>query len=104
MLLIRCPYCRMVRPEIEFRHGGEAHIARPLDPAGQTDEQWAAYLYLRDNPKGLTAERWRHVHGCGRFFNGIRDTVTDRIVVTYEAGRPRPSDAEFAALKSEIAR
>lgn len=104
MLLIRCPYCAMVRPEIEFRHGGEAHIARPLDPAVQTDEQWAAYLYLRDNSKGLTAERWRHVHGCGRFFNGIRDTVTDRIVVTYEAGRPRPSDAEFAALKSEIAR
>ena len=31
MLLITCPYCGP-RPEIEFRCGGEAHIARPADP------------------------------------------------------------------------
>src|SRR5215217_3661181 len=30
MLLIPCPYCGEDRPEIEFRNGGEAHIARPL--------------------------------------------------------------------------
>ena len=29
------------------------------------------------NPKGLHVERWRHVHGCGRFFNAVRDTVSD---------------------------
>ena len=32
MLLIPCPYCGMDRPEIEFRYGGEAHIARPARP------------------------------------------------------------------------
>ena len=32
MLLIRCPYCGE-RPEIEFRYGGEAHIARAGTPA-----------------------------------------------------------------------
>ena len=79
MLLIPCPYCGP-RPELEFSYGGEAHIARPADPAALTDEQWADFLYARTNPKGAHAERWRHLHGCGRFFNLRRDTVTDRFL------------------------
>ena len=85
MLLIPCPHCG-VRPENEFRYSGEAHIARPLDPATLDDAAWADFLYMRRNPKGRHFERWRHVHGCGRFFNCIRDTVTDRIERTYPAG------------------
>ena len=85
MLLIACPYCGE-RPEIEFRHAGEAHIARPADPEALSDADWADFLYMRSNPKGRHAERWRHVHGCGRFFNCVRDTVTDRIERTYPAG------------------
>ena len=90
MLLIRCPYCEMERPEIEFRHAGAAHIARPADPAAASDAEWAEFLYHRDNPKGDTAERWRHVHGCGRFFNAVRHTVTDRFMATYKTGERRP--------------
>lgn len=90
MLLIRCPYCEAERPEIEFRYGGEAHIARPADPASVDDDSWAGFLYMRTNPKGVHAERWRHMQGCGRFFNALRDTVSDRILVTYKAGEPRP--------------
>jgi sarcosine oxidase, subunit delta len=89
MLMITCPYCREERPELEFRYAGEAHVARPLDPSALSDEEWAQYLYIRSNPKGLHAERWRHV-SCGRFFNAIRHTVTDQITVTYKAGEPRP--------------
>jgi sarcosine oxidase subunit delta len=89
MLLIACPYCGE-RPDIEFTYGGEAHIARPADPSATTDEEWAAFLYARTNPKGTLAERWRHAHGCGRFFNAIRDTVSDFFVTTYQAGEPRP--------------
>ena len=100
MLLIHCPYCEMVRPELEFRHGGEAHVVRPTDPAATTDAEWSAFLYLRKNPKGSHAERWRHIHGCGRFFNAVRNTVTDKIMVTYKAGAPKPDlaghDAEPA--------
>lgn len=96
MLLIACPHCGE-RPEIEFRYGGEAHVARPADPARYDDAQWEAFLYLRSNPKGLHAERWRHVHGCGRFFNAIRDTVSDKFVCTYKAGEKRP-DAPAAAI------
>jgi sarcosine oxidase subunit delta len=91
MLLIQCPYCRMARPEAEFRYAGEAHIARPPEPASVSDEAWAAFLYMRANPKGVHAERWRHIHGCGRFFNALRNTVSDQILATYEAGTPRPN-------------
>jgi sarcosine oxidase subunit delta len=92
MLLIRCPFCGP-RPENEFSHAGEAHIARPPDPAAVDDAVWTDYLYTRSNPKGAQAERWRHSHGCGRFFNSLRDTVSDRIVATYLVGQKRP-DAE----------
>lgn len=90
MLLIRCPYCEEHRPEIEFRNAGEAHIARPTDPSALDDHAWADFLFNRTNPKGLHVERWRHVHGCGRFFNAVRHTVTDKLLLTYRAGEPRP--------------
>jgi sarcosine oxidase subunit delta len=90
MLLISCPYCGMERPELEFRYGGEAHIARPQDPSRISDADWAEFLYFRSNPKGVLAERWRHVSGCGRFFNALRDTVSDNILAVYKLGEPRP--------------
>jgi sarcosine oxidase, subunit delta len=102
MLLIPCPYCGEDRPEIEFRNGGEAHVARPLDPSSQSDEQWADYLYMRSNPKGVHFERWRHVHGCGRFFNAVRHTVTDRILTTYKAGEPRPDPSSFGVISPAV--
>lgn len=89
MLLIACPWCGE-RPELEFRHCGEAHLVRPEDPAALSDEDWAAYLYLRENPRGWHRERWRHVHGCGRFFNAVRHTLTDRFGATYAPGVPKP--------------
>ena len=89
MLIITCPWCG-ARPEIEFSYGGEAHIARPADPSALSDEQWADFLYNRTNPKGRHAERWRHAHGCGRFFNAVRDTVSDFLLATYKPGEPRP--------------
>ncbi|MEQ8401957.1 MAG: sarcosine oxidase subunit delta [Roseitalea porphyridii] len=96
MLLIRCPYCDEERPEIEFRHAGEAHIERPADIASLTDDEFARFFFYRDNPKGVTFERWRHVHGCARFFNAARDTVTDRFLVTYKAGEARQDLVEAA--------
>ena len=89
MLLIACPYCGP-RPELEFSHGGEAHIARPEAPADVGADDWGAYLYLRANARGVHAERWRHTHGCARFFNALRDTTTDKFLAAYECGQPRP--------------
>jgi sarcosine oxidase, subunit delta len=90
MLLIDCPYCGK-RPEIEFTHGGQAHISRPERPAELDDQAWADFLYMRSNLKGPFAERWRHTRGCGRFFNALRDTTTDHFLATYRCGALPPS-------------
>jgi sarcosine oxidase, subunit delta len=79
MLLIHCPYCEERLPELEFAYAGEAH----------SDAEWERYLFIRANPKGRHHERWRHIHGCGRFFNAVRNTVSDKFEVTYKAGEPR---------------
>jgi len=89
MLLIECPYCGE-RPEPEFAYGGQAHVARPADPSQVDGESWADYLYVRNNERGVHAERWRHARGCGRFFNALRDTSTDQFLATYRVGEPRP--------------
>ena len=90
MLLIRCPYCEEERPELEFRHAGEAHLVRPSNMSEMSDEDVEALLFIRQNPRGRVFERWRHVHGCARFFNAVRDTVTDKFVMTYKAGEKKP--------------
>jgi sarcosine oxidase, subunit delta len=95
MLIIDCPYCGP-RPELEFAHGGQAHVLRPADPSKATDEEWTTYLYLRKNTRGVYAERWRHARGCGRFFNALRDTTTDRFLATYRAGEQPPALAGSA--------
>lgn len=94
MLLIHCPYCDETLPELEFAYAGEAHIARPADPSALSDGEWRDFLFIRSNARGVHAERWRHIHGCARFFNALRDTVSDRFIVTYKAGEPRPDVTE----------
>ncbi len=89
MLLIDCPHCGP-RAEIEFRCGGEAHIARPAAPEAASDADWCAYLYLRRSPKGVHFERWHHIHGCQRWFNVARDTASDVILAVYPMGSPPP--------------
>ena len=90
MLLIPCPYCGL-RPELEFKYGGEAHVTR--DPNVPADADWGAFLYTRSNTRGVIAERWRHSSGCGRFFNALRDTVSDAFLASYQVGEPRPDIA-----------
>ncbi len=90
MLLIHCPYCDEDRPELEFRYAGEAHIARSTEMTELSDEAFEEFFFIRSNTRGLLYERWRHMHGCARFFNAVRNTVTDRFVMTYKAGEPRP--------------
>lgn len=95
MLLIPCPWCGP-RDETEFRCGGEAHIERPADPDACDDAAWAEYLYMHANPKGPLAERWVHAHGCRRWFNLQRDTVSHRITAAYLVGETSPHDDDAA--------
>ena len=99
MLLIRCPYCEQDRPEIEFSYAGEAHINRPLDPSALSDAEWESFLFLRSNTRGTHFERWYHIHGCARYFNAVRDTVSDKFIMTYPAGQSRPTESEIKAAQ-----
>ncbi|WP_426570037.1 sarcosine oxidase subunit delta family protein [Streptomyces canus] len=93
MLLIPCPWCGP-RDEAEFHYGGQAHVPYPEDPAALGDEEWARYLFFRDNPKGPFAERWSHAAGCRRWFNAVRDTSTNEILAVYRVGEERPATVE----------
>jgi len=100
MFIIECPYCGP-RDQSEFSYGGEAHIARPTNSEALSDEEWAQFVFIRDNPKGLFAERWNHAAGCRRWFNCLRDTATDKIYAIYKMGEPCPDiDAPGLATPS----
>jgi heterotetrameric sarcosine oxidase delta subunit len=89
MLLIPCPYCGE-REETEFSFGDEAHIDRPAKPEELSDEEWAQYVFMHTNPKGVHFERWVHTAGCRKWFNVVRDTVSYKILAVYEMGKPKP--------------
>ena len=97
MLLIDCPWCGP-RDEIEFGYGGEAHRIRPADPQALSDEEWAAFLFMRHNFRGAHKERWVHSHGCRRWFNIKRNTVTYEILKVYPM-----AGAEPEAVPAEVA-
>lgn len=101
MLLIDCPFCGG-RAQTEFAYYGEAHIARPEKPEALSDAEWADYVFLRTNPKGIHFERWMHIHGCRRFFNMMRDTVSGEIHATYQIGDNKP-DIPAAAKADDAA-
>jgi sarcosine oxidase, subunit delta len=81
MMQIPCIRCGL-RDENEFVCAGTSHIVRPSLDA--SDRVWGEYLFFRDNPKGLHLERWRHVYGCGLWFNIARSTVTHEVLGVYE--------------------
>ena len=90
MLLLTCPWCGP-KDETEFSYGGQAHVAHPSTPADLTDQEWAEFLFFRDNPKGPFAERWVHSTGCRRWFNAVRDTRTYQVLAVYKPTDPRPA-------------
>lgn len=96
MQLIECPWCGP-REEIDFSYGGQAHVAYPSDPAALDDVAWAHYLFFRDNPKGVFAERWVHSAGCRRWFNALRDTLSYKFLAVYPVGSS-PAIASAAAV------
>lgn len=84
MLRHYCPYCEEQREEEEFSCVGEAHRERPDDIMALSDEAFAEYLYFRKNPKGLHKEIWVHSTGCRKYFNVLRNTVNNQILLSYK--------------------
>lgn len=91
MLVIECPWCGP-RSEEEFTNGGEAHIKRPSKPSALSDEEWADYVFMRKNTKGIFLERWSHSSGCRRWFNAARNTITNKIVAIYHIDEKPPKE------------
>ena len=83
MLIFQCPYCGIDADETELSPGGEAHLKR-FGP-GASDEDFESYLFMRENPKGVHFERWRHSNGCGKWFHAARCTMTLEVFGTYSA-------------------
>lgn len=100
MFHIHCPYCDEYRDEEEFHPKGQAHIARPEEPEACTDEQWGAYLFFRDNPRGIHHELWVHAIGCRKFFNITRHSASYEILETYRMGEQPRFSAEHPEGKS----
>ncbi len=83
MLILNCPYCGVDAEETELSAGGEAHLKR-YGP-GASDEDFHDYLFMRENPKDVHLERWRHSNGCGKWFHAARCTRTLEVFGTYSA-------------------
>lgn len=92
MLLITCPVCGAEGDDADFTNGGEAHRVRPAskDPENVSEEAQRDYLYTRKNPRGVHYEMWRCTYGCGKWFNAMRDTVSQRFLATYLMGEEPP--------------
>ncbi len=88
MLILTCPYCGVDADETELTAGGEAHLTR--ETVGADDDAFEAYLFMRENPKGLHFERWRHTYGCGKWFHAARCTTTLEVFGTYSAQTSEP--------------
>jgi sarcosine oxidase subunit delta len=97
MLTLTCPCCGIDADETELAAGGQAHLKR-FGP-GSSDDEFHDYLFMRENPRGLHFERWRHAYGCGKWFHAARDTNTLEVLGTYPAQTTEPP----AALRKILA-
>ena len=88
MLILHCPYCGMDVDETDLHPGGQAHLVR--EGPGSTDTDFEDYLFMRENPRGVHFERWRHVYGCGKWFHAARCTNTLQVFGTYSAQTLEP--------------
>ncbi|MDK3019473.1 sarcosine oxidase subunit delta [Pseudodonghicola flavimaris] len=77
---ISCPLCGP-RDRREFYYRGAAvALQRPAADAGE--DAWQAYVFLRDNPAGVTRDLWYHAQGCGAWLVVTRDTASHEILAT----------------------
>ena len=77
---ITCPHCgERDRREFYYR-GAAADLERPAPDAGE--EAWDNFVYLRENPAGVTRDLWYHEGGCGALVVVTRDTVTHEVLKT----------------------
>jgi len=92
MKLIPCPL-NGPRNAQEFVNGGEVTLMP--DPNACSDAEWADYVFLEENLKGVVREWWCHLP-TNYWFIAERDTARDEILRTYPAGEIFKTRREFA--------
>ena len=108
MLLIPCPWCGP-RDEHEFAYGGEAphRAARRSGDAAHRRGVGATTSSCARTRKGAHLRALVHAHGCRRWFNVARDTVTHEIYAVYKMGEPPPrsiADERRSGCMSQVNR
>ena len=79
-MIINHPHLGL-RDASEFTILGDASlINRPDWLAGDADDAFYTYQYLRDNPAGLHRELWFHEQGDRSWLVVTRDTVTHAVI------------------------
>jgi len=76
----------------EFTYGGE--VTPMPDPVNCSDQDWADYVFLEDNRKGIVREWWCHAP-TNYWFIAERDTGLDEIIRTYSASKIYTQCKEF---------
>ncbi len=76
-MIIKCPICGP-REVGEYIYIGDATVKRP-DPENTDTENWAEYVFERQNPRGSHEEHWQHTSACRSILKVTRDTVTHAI-------------------------
>lgn len=74
MQIFPCPFCGP-RDEREFHFAAEAGKTRPDTSGAVSDAEWADYLHMHRNDKGVVREIWMHTT-CAEVFLLERDSVT----------------------------
>lgn len=77
-MIIKCPLCGE-RPLEEFTMLGDANLKRPESTEPSSMDEWYAYVYERDNPRGRLSEYWHHGGGCRSWLIVERDTSTHEV-------------------------
>jgi len=91
MKLMNCPL-NGPRNLSEFVYGGE--ISHMPDSINGSDKEWADYIYMENNTKGVIKEWWLHV-ATSYWFIAERNTETDEIIKTYPANEIFNKRVEF---------
>ena len=79
MKIMHCPL-NGPRNIQEFAWGGE--VTEMPDPNACLDREWADYVFLEENRKGIVREWWCHLP-TNYWFIVERDTASDEMLRTY---------------------
>lgn len=92
MKILNCPL-NGPRNISEFAFGGEV---RDMPTANAGVREWAAYVFMENNTRGLVREWWIHIPSS-YWFIAERDTESNEVVRTYAADRLSTKRVEFSS-------